>query len=97
MLNEFPRAGYVTLVVPLDACILWFESPCVFGYGHCAVIHIGRTNYRIKVGDIIHWTGNHEIYWTPAGEEYEEPKPWRNGQSRKLFLDRIVSQQTHAL
>jgi uncharacterized protein involved in tellurium resistance len=97
MLNEFPRAGYVTLLVPLDARIQIHTEIQTTKYRHCAVIHIGRTNYRIKVGDIIHWTGNHEIYWTPAGEEYEEPKPWRNGQRRKLFLDRIVSEQTYAI
>jgi hypothetical protein len=47
-------------------------------YSHCAVIHIGNTNYRIKVGDIIHWTGNREIYWVPA-----EEKSWKKGKMRK--------------
>jgi hypothetical protein len=92
MLNEFPRAGYVTLIVPLDTRIQINTKIQTQKYGHCAVIHIGKTNYRIKVGDIIHWTDNREIYWVPA-----EEKSWRNGKMRKLWLDRIVSEQSYAL
>jgi hypothetical protein len=96
MLNEFPRVGYVILVVPLDARIQIHTEIQTTKYRHCAVIHIGRTNYRIKVGDIIHWTGNREIYWTPA-EEFEAAQSWVNCRSKKLSLDRIVSQQSYVI
>jgi hypothetical protein len=91
-MNQFPSVGYVTLIVPLDTRIQINTKIQTQKYRHCAVIHIGKTNYRIKEGDIIHWTGNREIYWVPA-----EEKSWRNGKMRKLWLDRIVSQQSYAL
>jgi hypothetical protein len=94
-MNEFPRAGYVTLIVPLDARIQIHTEIQTKKYRHSAVIHIGRTNYRIRVGDIIHWNGNREIYWTPA-EEFEA-QSWGNCQSKKLWLDRIVSHQSYAI
>ena len=97
MLNEFPRIGYVTLVLPLDTRIRLKTEIQISNHKHCAVIHIGKTNYRIKVGDAIYWNGNREMYWIPAGVEYEQPQTRRNGQRRSLFLDRIVSQQSYAV
>jgi hypothetical protein len=56
----------VRLVVPLDARIQIHTEIQTTKYRHCAVIHIGRTNYRIKVGGIIHWTDNRQI---PPGDD----------------------------
>ena len=96
-MNEFPRVGYITFIVPLDTQIQINTKVQTQRYRHCAAILVGKTNYRNKVGDIIHWTVNREIYWVPAGEEYEEAQSWRHGKRRKLWLDGIVSQQSYAL
>jgi hypothetical protein len=95
--NEFPRVDYITSIVALDIHIQINTKVQTQTYRHCAVLLIGNTNYRIKVGDIIHWSANREIHWVPAGEEYDKPESWRNGGRRKLWLNRIVSQQSYAL
>jgi len=91
-MNEFPTVGYITFIVPLDTQIQINTKAQTQKYRHCAMILIGKTNYRINVGDIIHWTDNREIYWVPA-----EEKSWKNGKMRKLWMDRIVSQQSYEL
>ncbi|MEY2602416.1 MAG: hypothetical protein QOH31_174, partial [Verrucomicrobiota bacterium] len=43
-MNEFPRVGYITFIVPLDTQIQINTKVQTQRYRHCAAILVGKTN-----------------------------------------------------
>ena len=92
----FPKIGYITSVVPLDCWIQITTEVATKTKRHGAVILIGNTNYRIRPGDIVWWNENREIFWAPSSE-MEEREFWTQGEVKRLWLNRILNQESYAL
>jgi hypothetical protein len=92
----FPTSGYVTSVVPLDNWIQITTEVITKTKRHCAVILIGNTNYRLKPGDIVWWNENREIFWAPSSN-MEEGEFWTEGESKRLWLNRVLNQESYVL
>jgi hypothetical protein len=94
----FPETGYITSIVPLDCWIQITTEVATKTKRHCAIILIGNTNYRLKPGDIVWWNENREIFWAPASETIQEAAQSRKqGHERRLWLTRIINQESHVL
>ena len=93
-----PMTGYVTSVVPLDCWIQITTEIATKTRRHRAVILIGNTNYKIRPGDIVSWNENREVFWSPAFE-MEDGEFWTEGmgQKKRLFLNKIINQETQFL
>ena len=94
----FPTSGYVTSIVPLDCWIQITTEVATETKRHCAVILIGNTNYRLKPGDIIWWNENREIFWVPDFEmDLGDPESWKGREGKRLWLTRVLNQESYAL
>ena len=94
----FPTIGYITSVVPLDCWIQITTEVVTKTQRHCAVMLIGNTNYRIRPGDIVSWNDNREIFWVPASEAIlDEWESWKGRERRRLWLTRVLNQESYAL
>ena len=60
----------------------------------CAALLIGHTNYQIRIGDLLSWNDDREVFWYPAEEE--NPETWKIT-PRKLWLVRILSRETYSV
>jgi hypothetical protein len=92
----FPTSGYVTSVVPLDNWIQITTEVITKTKRHCAVILIGNTNYRIKPGDIVWWNDNREIFWA-SSSKMEEEAFWTEGEHKRLWLNKVIHQESYVL
>jgi hypothetical protein len=94
----FPTTGYVTSVVPLDCWIQITTEVVTATKRYCAVILIGNTNYKIRSGDVVTWGENREIFWIPDFEmDLDDPESWKKREKKRLWLTRVLSQQSYAL
>jgi hypothetical protein len=92
----FPKIGYIRSIVPLDCWIQITTEVATETKRHCAVILIGNTNYRLKPGDIVWWNENREIFWAPSSN-MEEGEFWTEGESKRLWLNRVLNQESYVL
>jgi hypothetical protein len=91
-----PTIGYITSVVPLDNWIQITTEVVTSTKRHCAVILIGNTNYQIRSGDIVWWNENRGIFWSPSSK-MQEGEFWTEGKCKRLWLNKVVNQESYAL
>jgi hypothetical protein len=94
----FPETGYITSIVPLDCWIQITTEVVTATKRYCAVILIGNTNYKIRSGDVVTWGDNRDIFWVPISETIlDESESWKTRKAKRLWLVRIINQQSYVV
>jgi hypothetical protein len=91
---NFPTTGYVVTVTHFDTYIDVRTQVATEKNRYRAAILIGHTNYQVRIGDLLSWNDDREVFWYPAEEEI--PETWKIT-PRKLWLVRILSRETYSV